>query len=112
MSKTDNRTAARRMASLKDAVENHGGTFWGGIPTSRVTIPTGRLPKEYSDVLQDESFKGTLEYVVYSYATPIGWYANGEWTIPDVKYSNTTSRHQGRLGVAIRDLESSQSPES
>ena len=42
-------------------------------------------------------------YVVYSYATPIAWYAPSfGWVVPDVKCSPTTSRHQSRvrLGVA------------
>ena len=29
-------------------------------------------------------------------------YAHGEWTVPPVKYSPTTSRHQGRVALAIR----------
>jgi hypothetical protein len=33
-------------------------------------------------------------YAVYSYATPIAWYAHGSWVVPQVKYSATTSRHQ------------------
>lgn len=35
-------------------------------------------------------------YVVYSYATPIAWAVEGETllTVPDVRYSVTTSRHQ------------------
>lgn len=39
-----------------------------------------------------------IDYVVYSYATPIAWHhpENG-WTVPAVKYSMTTSHHQGRL---------------
>ena len=44
-------------------------------------------------------------YVVYSYATPIGWFdlATGRWTVPAVKYSVTTSRHQHllRAGIAL-----------
>lgn len=38
-------------------------------------------------------------YVVYSYSTPIAWYnpLTERWTIPAVKYSVTTSKHQGNL---------------
>jgi hypothetical protein len=39
-----------------------------------------------------------IDYVVHSYATPIGVHsASAGWVIPDDKYSNTTSRHQGIL---------------
>lgn len=42
-------------------------------------------------------------YAVHSYLTPIAWYAGGEWTVPDVKYSRTTTRHQSvvRQGIAL-----------
>lgn len=39
---------------------------------------------------------GKIVYSVWSYATPIGWLVEGEgWVIPPVRYSSTTSRHQG-----------------
>lgn len=56
---------------------------------------TGRLPEKWA-----EEF-GTPEYIVYSYATPIAWYGNGEWTIPDTRYSTTTSRHQHTVRMAV-----------
>jgi hypothetical protein len=40
-------------------------------------------------------------YVVYSYRTPIAWYAAGKWTVPATRYSMTTSNHQGIARVAI-----------
>ena len=54
-------------------------------------------------------------YVVWSYRTPIAWfvpdtnpnlkpnamYVPGFWRMPDTRYSNTTSRHQGLVRVAI-----------
>jgi hypothetical protein len=44
-------------------------------------------------------------YLIRSYNTPIAWLdARGEWTIPDVKYSVTTSRHQGKIRTAISQL--------
>lgn len=41
-------------------------------------------------------------YAVYSYSTPIAWYSHGTWTVPDVRYSVTTTRHQNaaRKGIA------------
>ena len=38
---------------------------------------------------------GDLDYVVWSYRTPIAWVkTNGEVVIPNIKYSVTTTRHQ------------------
>ena len=36
-------------------------------------------------------------YVVWSYRTPIAWYTNGKWVKPNVRYSTTTSKHQGKV---------------
>lgn len=61
-------------------------------------IGTGWLPREHRAAVL------AADYVVYSYATPIAWHVPGEgWTVPDVKYSVTTSRHQAqaRLGAKI-----------
>lgn len=41
------------------------------------------------------------KFFVYSYRTPIAWFANGEWTVPGVKYSPTTSRHQTQVRRGI-----------
>lgn len=59
----------------------------------------GRLPREYS-------VPATAVYVVFSYATPLGWVdADGTVTIPDERYSVTTSKQQGYvrawLGAAV-----------
>lgn len=47
-------------------------------------------------------------YVVFSYNTPIGWNngknGKGSWIIPDVKYSNTTTNHQGLLRLHQTDI--------
>jgi hypothetical protein len=86
---------------------NCNGTVFGAIrpifndggwshPTS-----VGKLPSEYHGEFETAS-AATDFYAVYSYATPIAWHANGQWTIPPVKYSVTTSRHQGRLYMVSR----------
>jgi hypothetical protein len=58
----------------------------------------GRLPEEYVRLCQAEA----PTYVVMSYATPIAWWnpASG-WTVPDVRYSVTTGRHQGYVRTAM-----------
>lgn len=46
-----------------------------------------------------------IDYVVLSYATPIAWHTPTGWTVPDVRYSVTTSKHQGRIRTAVSQLE-------
>jgi hypothetical protein len=58
----------------------------------------GHLPAEHIETFQAD-LRVSREYgremfVVYSYVTPIGWAVGDNVTIPDVKYSVTTSRHQ------------------
>ena len=64
----------------------------GGFPSF------GRLPLAYRvdfiDATEAEDF-----YVVRSYDTPIAWFAHGQWHVPNVKYSPTTSRHLSALGL-------------
>lgn len=61
----------------------------------------GRLPQEFRGAYDAARFTSDF-YVIHSYATPIAWFANGVWTVPAVKYSVTTSRHQTqvRRGIA------------
>ncbi len=43
-------------------------------------------------------------YVVYSYGTPIAWHVacgRNDWTVPDVRYSVTTSHHLSLTRQAI-----------
>jgi hypothetical protein len=55
----------------------------------------GMLPAQYADSAR------AADYVVYSYATPIAWHAAGEWVMPEVRYSVTTSKQQGRIATAL-----------
>lgn len=44
-----------------------------------------------------------IDYVIYSYATPIAWHVRGEgWAYPDVRYSSTTTGHQSTVRSALR----------
>jgi len=44
------------------------------------------------------------DYVVYSYGTPIAWHHVGGWSVPSVRYSVTTSKHQGIVRRAVFSL--------
>jgi len=51
-------------------------------------------------------FFENVDYVVYSYSTPIAWRsADGVWFMPDDRYSVTTSKQQGRISTALYSLE-------
>lgn len=68
---------------------------------------TGYLPPAYGETLNDEWESGLVDYIVYSYGTPIAWHNIREgWNIPPVKYSRTTSRHQStvRRGASLYSL--------
>ena len=85
---------------------NCNGTLFGSIrPISSSagwgeTTKVGNLPVEHHQRFET-ACAATDFYVVYSYATPIAWWANGEWFVPPVRYSQTTSRHQGRLYMLL-----------
>jgi hypothetical protein len=90
------RQAVQAIASRKEFTASALTGHVGGHPMS------GRLPteylKEFANACQANDF-----YVVMSYATPIAWYANGIWYVPDTRYTATTSHHQGKLyGVTPR----------
>jgi hypothetical protein len=68
--------------------------------SSHDCIHDGRLPIEYAPAFRAAQ-KAADFYVVYSYVTPIAWFANGVWFMPDAKYSPTTSRHQSTVKKGI-----------
>jgi hypothetical protein len=60
---------------------------------------TGSLPEPFRAQL----FYGRPDYVVFSYDTPIAWHdsVTGEWTVPAVRYSVTTTQHQYTVARAL-----------
>ena len=61
----------------------------------------GQLPEQYR-YGEHGVFQAT--YIVYSYDTPIAWVVDGEWVQPDVEYSQTTSKQQASISVAVSVL--------
>ncbi len=45
----------------------------------------------------------TIDYVVYSYSTPVAWHTPAGWYMVQQRFSNTTSRTQSRIRAALRD---------
>lgn len=77
----------------------HTGSL-SGLFTLGAPYNTGYLPDEHRHDLREAwEHAGTDLFVVYSYGTPIAWHDGERWTRPAVKYSVTTSRHQGRCPV-------------
>ena len=70
----------------------------------------GHLPHPtlYSAALDVSQRDGTLDYVIYSYQTPIAWRVTVKgvsyWVAPPFKYSVTTSKHQGRVNTALHRM--------
>lgn len=78
------------------------GNLRGGPVTLTGGWAFGQLPRE--DQERFEAQRPAVDYVVWSYQTPIGWHlSSGEWIIPDVRYSRTTSCHQSEVRQAAAE---------
>jgi hypothetical protein len=55
----------------------------------------GRMSEGSKEAIRSLS---DIDYVVHSYATPIGVHSTSQgWVIPEDKYSSTTSKHQSQV---------------
>lgn len=80
----------------REAFQTHGALY--GAPIGDLPF-SDRLPEHYVDSFRDG------KYAIYSYGTPIAWLnEDGVWIMPGIKYSVTTSKHQGRIFTAIGQL--------
>jgi hypothetical protein len=94
-----NQRQARTAIHNREPFETHNDTLTG----RRWVTGTGALPRWAAEVLyaqRDEAVaspeEGEKFYVVYSYQTPIAWWTpKYGWVRPAIKYSVTTSKHQG-----------------
>lgn len=92
--RVSNRDAATYIETRQEFESNTGSLY--GIYSAGYYPSTGILPREHREALGKAWERaGTNLFTVYSYATPIAWHDGEKWTRPDVKYSPTTSRHQG-----------------
>lgn len=80
-----------------------------GVDTRCDSAPpsVGRMPEPFSTQLRRKYSIHRIDYIIYSYYTPIAYLAGGEWIIPDVTYSKTTTAHQGLVRTAIDQLPAS-----
>lgn len=99
---TVNRTPAHVLRGVLEAREEFDtkGSLRGG-PT---TYSTGYLPSRFAHEYNER--RGHIDYTVLSYATPIAWHDDEfGWTVPDVQYSTTTSKSQGRVRAAVSEYD-------
>jgi hypothetical protein len=96
---TTTRTSNAKAGDLiADRVAFTGNNLYGVLGSlDSVIYDTGRLPDEYEQQLRLDR----PSYIVYSYGTPIAWHSDKGWFIPEVKYSVTTSKHQGYVRRAV-----------
>jgi hypothetical protein len=63
----------------------------------------GRLDDEETSKML--SVADTIDYVVFSYDTPIAWHSEEGWYVVEQKFSVTTSKHQNYVRRAIAEAE-------
>lgn len=82
----------------REAFKTHGSLSAKNIDAHAMTY-TGNLPDNYARQL----IFSRADYIVFSYKTPIAWHdsVTGAWTVPDVKYSKTTSAHQTKVRTCV-----------
>lgn len=93
--------------AIQDGIDRFKDFSQGNVKgkkwTTNVPPGTGRLPEDLARVLKKIAEDGDLEYIIYSFQTPIAWKTRGmsKWFVPPTKYSNTTTHHQSVVKVAI-----------
>jgi len=95
--------ALRDILTANQDFSSPTGNLWGES-TQYVTTNYGRLPEPWLTWIRKDQERKTLQYIIYSYATPIAWRSNGIWTMPDVSYSISTTRHQTKVRTAIAEM--------
>ena len=86
-------------ASLRGRTIDPDSDTWGG-----------QMPLDLAIIFRNQVRRGAIRYVIYSYNTPIAYRYQEEnmdsprWVVPNVKYSVTTSKHQGKVRTAISQI--------
>ena len=80
------------MANMRGEVFEKGFSVWG----------TGSLAGPAKARWELHKSVGHIEYVVFSYHTPIAWFSkeNG-WYVVEDKFSSSTTRHQTAVRMAM-----------
>jgi hypothetical protein len=82
------------------ASEQEPFTSHGSLSGHKGKTSTGYLPGDLADAYHQRG--ENIVYTVLSYATPIAWFDRERgWVIPEVRYSVTTSKQQGKIRRAV-----------
>ena len=104
------KVSTRNYSLIAEALDSEiGFQSYGALRASFDSHPTrGSLPAEwFVRLLDDMAASGGEMFILYSYKTPIAWRtSSGEVVVPPVRYSVTTSKHQGHAhGWVMRNRE-------
>jgi hypothetical protein len=87
---------------FRNTTKRFRGEHWtsGHLPS------TGQMDSSDRVAMERDLLHYGIDYVVWSYATPIGWRrGDGVWVSPGAGYSMTTkTKHLSRLRPAIAEL--------
>jgi hypothetical protein len=84
------------MIAAREDFETYGALRAGWTSRKGAYVYTGYLRGYDAEVF--DKHKWQIEYVVWSYSTPIAWWSEMYgWHLVRQTFSVTTSRHQGRL---------------
>ena len=94
-----------------DSASLRGRTIHNGVDI----YGSGRMTGTDLDTFRGHRQAGALDYVIYSYGTPIAYriaYAHPQyhgrteykWIVPSTRYSVTTSKHQGKVRTALSQI--------
>ena len=99
------RTTTRNAATIARALRNSENFATSGAlkgVADPYWIESGRMRPDDTDVMYSVRDAVGIDYVVFSYGTPIAYRTkSGEWVAPPTKYSVTTSKHQGIVQYAL-----------
>jgi hypothetical protein len=79
----------------REPFTTHGSLWAAERVGAHATLSIGHLSEEYRESVEQAT------YIVYSYGTPIAWFGPSGWTMPDRKYSATTSAHQNKIRTCL-----------
>ncbi|WP_405537567.1 hypothetical protein OG787_32525 [Streptomyces sp. NBC_00075] len=86
--------SVRRALAAREPFDTYGAFR----ATDERSYCVGRLPEQWADRYRSDAEAGRIVYQVYSYSTPIAWVLDDDSVVmPQVRYSPTTSSHQGLL---------------
>jgi hypothetical protein len=90
----------------REEFRNSTNKFRGAEWTHNVMPSTGQMSTADRVIMERDLLHYGIKYVVWSYATPIGWLrGDGVWYSPSAGYSQTTkTKHLSRLRPAIAEL--------